>query len=474
MKLYNTLTKKKEDFKPLNGKTVKFYHCGPTVYWTQHIGNLRAMTMGDLIRRSLEFMGFNVIYVRNYTDVGHLTSDSDEGEDKMEKGARREGLTPEEIADKYIKIFEKDIKLLNLKEPTHKSKATEQIGNIIKMIQILLKKGYAYITPKAIYFDVSKVKDYPAFSTKKLEDEKFGAGKGKVLDPDKKHPADFALWFFKTGAHKNALQYWPSPFRSSEVKNGLGFPGWHIECSVISQTFLGDTLDIHMGGVEHISIHHPNEIAQSESATGKTFSRFWLHNEHLTVNSEKMSKSKGTGYSLSQIIKKGFSPLDLRYFYLTAHYRSKQNFTFKALESAKNARLKLINKLKLLYQSTKKINGKIDKKYLDLLKDSLDDDVNIPKALSILWDMLKDEKLDDATKLDTAIEFDKVFGLELKNKILKNDDVFSHLTESQKKEVQRLIKERQKARENKDYKKADEIRDLLKTRYNFKIIDKKI
>ncbi len=470
MRLYNTLTRKIEEFKPQEKNKVKFYHCGPTVYWTQHIGNLRAMTMGDLIRRSLEFLGFDVIYVRNYTDVGHLTSDADEGEDKLEKGAKREGLTPEEIADKYIRIFENDIEKLNLKEPTYKSKATAQIKPMIKMIQTLFDKGYAYITPKAIYFDVTKVSDYPAFSNKKLNDEKFGAGKGKVQDPNKKHPADFALWFFKTGTHKNAMQYWSSPFKSPEVENGYGFPGWHIECSVIANVFLEDTLDIHMGGVEHIAIHHPNEIAQSEAATGKQFSRFWLHNEHLTVDGEKMSKSKGTGYSLQEIIEKGFSPMDLRYFYLTAHYRSKQNFTYEALQASRTARLKLINKLKELKNKGNK-RGKLIEDALERFKNAIEDDVNIPKALAVLWDMLKNDKFKPEDRVVTALKFDEVFGLNLREEIKSKEDIFSKYSDKEKKEIEKLLKQRQKARNNKDYKKADEIRDLLQKKYDFRVVD---
>lgn len=462
MELYNTLTKQKEELKPIKGKLIKFYHCGPTVYWAQHIGNLRAMTMGDLIRRSLMYMGFEVNYVRNYTDVGHLTSDADEGEDKMEKGAKREGLSPEEIADKYIQIFENDIKKINLLEPTHKSKATAKISEIIQMIQVLLEKQAAYITPKAIYFDVTKAQDYPAFSNKKLEDQRTGAGKGEIVDSNKRHPADFVLWFFKTGVHKNALQFWPSPFKSENVANGEGFPGWHIECSVIAESFLGKTLDIHMGGVEHIPIHHPNEIAQSETANEQKFANYWLHNEHLLVNDRKMSKSEGTGFSLQEIQDRGFDPMDLRYFFLTAHYRSKQNFTWSALEAAKNARIKLINQLRTI-TGKGQVNSKLKDQFLVAIKD----DVNIPNALAIVWEVLK-SNIPEADKKATILDFDQVLGLKLKESLLEKE---AKLSEAEKTQVKELLAQREAARKTGDFAQSDQIRDTLKEKYNVEIKD---
>ncbi|MFA5318694.1 MAG: cysteine--tRNA ligase, partial [Patescibacteria group bacterium] len=308
LKIYNTLTKKKEEFKPINENRVGFYHCGPTVYWTQHIGNMRAMVLCDLIARSLEYLGYNVKLVRNFTDVGHLTSDEDEGEDKLEKGARREGKTPEEIARKYITVFENDIRDLNVMEPEVKPRATKHIKEMQAMIKILLEKGFAYKTELAIYFDVSKVKDYTKLSGQVLEKNISDAGSGEVSDKNKKNPTDFALWFFKKGAHKNALQTWSSPW-------GEGFPGWHIECSAMSKKYLGDTFDLHMGGIEHVPVHHTNEIAQSESANGVKFVNYWLHNGHLTVDGSKMSKSEGTAYSIEEIKSKDFNPLALRYFF---------------------------------------------------------------------------------------------------------------------------------------------------------------
>src|SRR4030042_2920350 len=334
LKLYNTLNSKREEIKPLKDKKVNMYYCGPTVYWTQHIGNLRVMFCADLVVRVLKYLGYKVKFVRNYTDVGHLTSDEDLGEDKMEKGAKREGLKPQQIADKYIKIYEQDTAKLNLGEPNVKPRATKYIKEMIKIVQVLLDKGFAYTTDLAVYFDVTKAQNYNQLSGQNLDEQIKGAGTGEVEDPQKKHPADFALWFFKAGRHQNALQTWTSPFKSPLVEKGQGFPGWHIECSAMSKKNLGNTFDIHMGGIEHIPVHHTNEIAQSESANGVKFVNYWLHNEHLTVNSGKMAKSEGTSFSLQEVEDKGFQPLVLRYFFLQAQYRSKQNFTWESLQAS--------------------------------------------------------------------------------------------------------------------------------------------
>jgi cysteinyl-tRNA synthetase len=441
--LYNTLARQKEEFKPLKDKVVTFYQCGPTVYWVQHIGNLRAMVMADLIVRSLQYLGYKVKFVRNYTDVGHLTSDQDEGEDKLELGAKREHKTPQEIADKYIKVFEQDIKALNILEPAKKPKATAYIKEMQRMVKVLIDKGYAYSTDLAIYFDVNKAKDYTKLSGQDLEKNISELGKGEISDPNKKNPADFALWFFKAGVHKNALQTWASPFKSSLVKKGEGFPGWHIECSAMSKKLLGDTIDIHMGGVEHVPVHHTNEIAQSEAANGAKFVDYWLHNEHLTVDGGKMAKSAGTSYSLAEIKDKGFDPLALRYLFLQAHYRSKQNFTWEALSAASNALVELKNQIRLLTA-----NGKIIPSYQDQFKTALADDINIPKALAIVWDLLKSQEK-PGDKKATILEFDKVFGLSL-NKVKKIPT-----------EIVKLANQRLAARMDKDWQKSDELRQEI-------------
>jgi cysteinyl-tRNA synthetase len=457
LKLYNTLARKKETFKPLKKNQVSFYHCGPTVYWTQHIGNLRGMFCADIVARVIKYLGYQVKHVRNYTDVGHLTGDQDEGEDKMEKTSRREKLTPQEIADKYIEIFETDTRDLNLLEPTFKPRATRVIPEIIAMVQTLLEKNFAYTTDLAVYFDVSKFKNYTQLSGQKLEEKLKGAGKAEVSDPQKKHSADFALWFFKAGRHKNALQHWDSPFSSPLVKNGQGFPGWHIECSVMANKYLGQTIDIHMGGVEHIPVHHTNEIAQSEAANGVKFVNYWLHNEHLLVNEQKMAKSEGTGYSLVQIKEKGFNPLALRYLFLQAHYRSKQNFSWDIMEAAQKGFNRLIEQVKELGSRA----GKINQEYQDKFIKKISDDFNIPQALSLVQELLK-SKLSTQDKLATLLDFDQIFGLKLAQ-IEKEEITIPS-------EIKKLADQREEARQNKEWDKADRIRKQIGAK-GFKIED---
>lgn len=448
MNVYNTLTRKIEEFKPLEPNKVRFYHCGPTVYWIQHIGNLRAMTWADLIRRSLIYLGYKVNFVRNYTDVGHLTSDQDEGEDKMEKGAKREGLSPSQVADKYIKIFEDDTKKLNILSPNHKPRATQFVSQMIDMIEILLAKKHAYITALAIYFDVSTFKNYNQLNRQKIDLNIAGAGKGKAEDPKKRHFSDFALWFLKKGVHENALQTWPSPW-------GVGFPGWHIECSVMAKSLLGKTIDIHMGGVEHIPVHHSNEIAQSEAANGVTFVKYWLHNEHLKVEGGKMAKSAGTGLTLSDVIEKGFDPLDLRYFYLMAHYRSKQNFTWNALASAQITFNKLrefvisLRKQTSRQQLSQEKLSQFDQFRQDFVT-SISNDFQIPQAVAIMWNMLK-SNIPSQDKLDLLYEFDQVFGLKL-----------SEIQEEKiPEEIQKLAKDREEARKKGDFVTSDNLRKQI-------------
>ena len=456
MKLFNTLTRKLEDFKPLKEGRVSFYQCGPTVYWVQHIGNLRAMTWADLIHRSFTHLDYDVTMVRNYTDVGHLVSDQDEGEDKMEKGAKREGLSPQAIADKYIDIFEQDTRDLNILEPTHKPRATEYIAKMIEMVGQLIKNKHAYVTEHAVYFDVSTFPRYNDLNHQKIDFNQKGLGKGTADDPAKKHFADFVLWFFKKGAHKNALQTWPSPW-------GEGFPGWHIECSAMSKSLLGNTIDVHMGGVEHVSVHHTNEIAQSESANGVKFVNYWLHNEHLNVDDAKMAKSQGTGFILSQIKEKGFNPLDLRYFFLQAHYRSKQNFTWEALQGAhegykrlKDAVLNLKSQMSNIKSTNQSLlshferSEKSSEAYINKFENFISNDFQTPQALALVWDVLKSD-LNDVSKLNLILDFDKVLGLklnELKEVIIP-------------KEILELAEKRKKAKVIKDFKTSDVLRKQI-------------
>jgi len=451
MKLYNTLTRRLEEFQPINPPHVSFYHCGPTVYWTQHIGNMRGMTMADLIRRSLTYVGYNVNFVRNYTDVGHLTSDADEGEDKMEKASRREKLSPDKIAQKYIDIFEKDITLLNNLPANHNPRASQYVTEMIEMIKILINKKHAYITSQAIYFNVSTFSYYNALNKQKIDLNIKGMGKGKVDDHEKKHPADFVLWFFKVGEYKNALQTWQSPW-------GKGFPGWHMECSAMSKKLLGETIDIHMGGIEHIPVHHTNEIAQSESANEKKFVNCWLHNEHLTISGDKMAKSQGTGYSLSELIEKGFDPLDLRYFFLTAHYRSRQNFTWEALKNAKQSREQLISILQTIYQDH--LPDKIDYSnkalgYKKTFIEAISNDIQIPQALAVLWNTVKNKNISPLEKYGLLLEFDQVFGLSLD--LLPTQHRIPN-------EIRLLAEQRQEAKDKKDYVTADNIRKQIENK----------
>ncbi len=446
IELYNTLSRQKEVFKPIKSGQVSFYQCGPTVYWTQHIGNLRAAVLSDLIRRTFTHAGYKVNFVRNYTDVGHLTGDNlgdaDSGEDRMEKGAKREGLTPAQIAEKYIKLFETDVHDLNIREPNTKPKATDYIPAMITLVQDLLKKGFAYSTDLAVYFDISKAKDYTKLSGQKIEENIKGAGAGDITDPQKKNAQDFALWFFKAGTHANALQTWDSPM-------GQGFPGWHIECSAMIKKLLGKTIDIHMGGIEHIPVHHTNEIAQSESANNAPLAHYWLHNEWLLANGAKMAKSEGTAYSLAEVKEKGFSPLALRYFFLQAHYRSKQNFTWEALQASATGYERLLKSVSALGTKV----GKIDKTFRQNFLSKIGDDFNSPQALAVISDLLK-SSLSNADKKATILDFDKVLGLDLQ----KGSDTFKDIDKPVSPEIQKLIDEREIARKNKDWAKADELR----------------
>jgi cysteinyl-tRNA synthetase len=445
--IYNTLSRQKEAFKPLFGDTVSMYYCGPTVYWTQHVGNLRGAFCADIVVRSLAYLGYQIKWVRNYTDVGHLTSDEDSGRDKMEKAAEREGLAALAIAQKYISAYEQDTAALNLSEPDFKPRATEYIAEMIEMVETLLDKGYAYATPLAVYFDVSKSRDYTRLSGQKLEENQAGAGAGEVSDPEKRHQADFALWFFRAGVHAKASQYWPSPFVSSLVEKGYGFPGWHIECSAMSKKCLGPTIDLHMGGIEHVSVHHTNEIAQSEAANGVKFVNYWLHNEHLLFDSGKMSKSQGTSFSLSEVAARGFKPLALRYLYLGAHYRSKQNFTWDSMRAAQSGLDNLYRQLAKLGS----VGGSINQSYKESFADVLADDFNTPKALAVLQEVLK-SSLPDSEKLATVLDFDRVLGLNLA------EAVFPVELPS---EIMKLKEAREKARQGKDWLESDRLRQEI-------------
>ena len=434
LKLYNTLTRKKEVFKPLNPPNVGMYSCGPTVYWYQHVGNLKAYVFSDLLRRTLEFEGYKVKQVINVTDVGHLTSDADEGEDKVEKAAKKEGKTAKEITQYYFDLFKKDLEKLNVKNPDVWCWATEHIKEQIELIKKLEEKGVTYRTSDGIYFDTSKIKDYGKLA--RLKKEGLQAGK-RIELKEKRNPTDFALWKFSPKNEKRQ-QEWPSPW-------GIGFPGWHIECSAMSMKYLGESFDIHTGGIDHIPIHHTNEIAQSETATGKKFVKYWLHENFLTLRGEKVSKSKGGLYTLTELEEKGFLPLTVRYFYLTAIYRKPLEFSLEVLENAQNSYKKLKNICAEL-----KDDGKTNKKYLNDFKKAIEDDLNTPKALAVLWKLVRDKKAKG--KYQTIKKIDEVFGLEL----LKKETI--EIPEK----VKKLAEEREKARKTKNFKLADELRQEIK------------
>ncbi len=468
LKIYNTLTRQLEDFTPIKRGEVSFYQCGPTVYSRQHIGNMRSGVLGDFIRRSFEYLGYKVKFVRNITDVGHLVSDDDEGEDKMEKGSKAEGLKPEQIAKKYTDLYHQDLAKLNALPPTFETPATAYIKQMAQMVQDLLNKGFAYATELAIYFEVDKFSDYTKLSGQKLESNIEKAGHGDVTDTNKKKPYDFALWFFKTGSHKNAIQTWKQKFDGITQLVEEGFPGWHIECSAMAKDKLGLSIDIHMGGREHIPVHHTNEIAQSESANGQKFVNYWLHHEMLLLDNGKMSKSLGNVYSLDNLESKGFEALDYRYFLLQSHYRSKQNFTWKALESAQRSRKNLLKEVDKIINKTSTSNTNLYEEFNQKFVKALEDDFNIPSALSILWDMIKTPT---PKTYSTIIQFDKVLGLKIEESLTKFKHNKKNLSNEFNDEVKNLLSQRQLARINKDFKKSDEIRDELKEKFRLEVLD---
>ena len=441
MKLYNTLTRKVEEFVPIDKNEVKMYTCGPTVYHYAHIGNLRTYIMEDILEKTLTLLGYKVKRAMNITDVGHLSSDSDSGEDKMLKSARREHKTVLDIAKFYTEEFKKDASKLNITWPGIVSPATENIDYYIKIIEKLLADNYAYQAGGNVYFDVSKLKDYYVLTNHKIDEMVVGVRAGVEADPNKKNQADFVLWFTKSKFDDQELK-WESPF-------GLGYPGWHIECSAIAIKNLGEYLDIHCGGVDNIFPHHTNEIAQSEAYLGHKWCNYWIHGEHLNDQSGKMSKSKGDILTVKTLEDKGYNPLSYRYMCLESHYRKPLLFTYEALDQAERAYSKLKNKTLSLKLEGDLQEEKINE-YLEKFKEALADDMNTALALTVLYETLKSE-LNDNSKHFLVQEFDKVLGLDL----LKDDII------ELGNEVLKLIEERDLAKKNKNYDEADRIRDLL-------------
>ena len=399
MKVYNTLDREKEEFIPIQGNLVRMYSCGPTVYSYAHIGNMRTYIFMDLLRRSLRFCGFKVKGVMNITDVGHLLSDGDEGEDKMQKAARKEGKTPWEIAAFYTDAFFKDIDALNVGRPEIIAKATDHIPEMIEFVKGLLEKGYAYEISDGIYFDIGKFPGYGKLSGQTVDEKEAGARIEE--NSEKRHPADFALW---KKADKNHIMQWESPW-------GMGFPGWHIECSAMSKKYLGEVFDLHTGGIDAVPVHHENEIAQNEALAGKKTVNYWMHGEFMMVDGGKMSKSLGNVYTVSDLEKKGYLPLDFRYFCLNAHYRKKLNFTFEGMDAAHTSYERLRNALYAHKMSQTATDPAVIEELMKKFKGAVEDDMNIPFALGVLWDAVKLPKSKDVYKL--ALEFDKVLGLSL-------------------------------------------------------------
>jgi len=445
MKLYNTLTKKIEEFVSIEPNKVKMYTCGPTVYNYAHIGNLRTYISEDILEKSLNYLGYNVERCMNITDVGHLVSDADSGEDKMTIAAARENKSVLDIAKFYKDAFFKDIEKLNIKKPKYISDATDNIEEYIKVIEKLLEDGYAYISNGNVYFDTEKYEKYYELSGRNKEELLIGVRDSVEEDLDKKNPADFGLWFTNSKFNNQELK-WDSPW-------GIGYPGWHIECSCISMKYLGETLDIHCGAIDAIFPHHTNEIAQSECYLGHKWCNYWIHMEFLNDATGKMSKSKGEFLTLSLLEEKGFKPLEYRYFCLGSHYRKQLVFTYDALSIAQNAYNKLISKIKTIKEDDSLVDNEIIINYQNKFREALENDLNTSSALTILYDVIKDD-ISNNTKLYLIKDFDKVLSLDL----IKKEEINEEL----KQYIEDMIEKRNCAKKEKNFELADKIREELK------------
>ena len=454
MKLFNTLSRKVEDFVPHTEGVVNFYTCGPTVYHYAHIGNIRSYIGHDILDKTLRYLGYDVKRCMNITDVGHLTSDSDSGEDKMEVARKREGKTAMEIAKFYTDAFFEDFDKVNCRRPDIVSPATENIDFYIKMIEKLIDDEYAYVSGGNVYFDISKLEDYYVLTNHQEDQMVVGVREGVEEDSNKRNQADFALWF-TTSKFENHELLWDSPW-------GKGYPGWHIECSGISIKYLGEYLDIHGGGVDNIFPHHTNEIAQSEAYLGHKWCSYWFHNEYLLDESGKMSKSKGGILTVSKLVEEGHDPLGYRFMCLNSHYRKQLVFNENNLAQAEKTLTKLRNRISNLGDDGEIDNTSFDK-YVEKFKKELENDLNTANAISVLYEVLKDSEINDKTKLALVEDFDKVFSLELiNNKDIDIDEEF----------INSKIEERKEAKANKNYELADKIRDEL-LNMGIKLIDTK-
>lgn len=443
-KIYNTLGHKIEDFVPYNKDKVTMYTCGPTVYHYAHIGNLRSYICEDVLEKALNYCGYNVKRVMNITDVGHLSSDADTGEDKMLKGAKREHKSVLEIAKYYTDCFKNDCDRLNIKWPETVVPATSLIDDYIKFIEVLMEKGYAYFTNGNVYFDTSKLKEYYQLTNHNEEELMHGVRESVEEDTNKRNKTDFVLWFTKSKFDSQELK-WQSPW-------GMGYPGWHIECSCISLKYLGEQLDIHCGGVDNIFPHHTNEIAQTESYIGKKWCNYWFHVEHLNDKSGKMSKSNGEFLTVDLLIKKGFNPLAYRLFCLQSHYQKQLLFTYESLEGAQNTYDKLISKIKFINEDSSEVDKALFEKYNNMFKETLCDNLNTSNSLTVLYDVLKSD-LNNNTKLALIKSFDKVLSLDLIKEEKYDEELISYIED--------MIIKRSNAKKEGNYELADSIRNEL-------------
>ncbi len=440
--LFNTLSRKVEPFLPITSGLVKLYACGPTVYNFAHIGNLRTYIFEDILHRALTHDGFKVDHVMNITDVGHLESDADEGDDKMELAAKKEAKSPWDVARFYEEAFFNDTKKLHILKPNRVCRATEHIQEMIDFIKSLEDQGYTYTVDGNVYFEIDKFKTYADFSRRKLEDLMEGARVD--VDKRKKNPLDFVLWF-SNSKFPNQIMKWESPW-------GVGFPGWHIECSAMASKYLGEHFDIHCGGIDHISIHHTNEIAQSEARFGRKWVNYWMHGEFLVLQKEKMSKSKGSFLTLKSLEDLGYEPLHYRYLCLGAHYRSQLLFSFEALDGARNAFESLKNRVLSFRLNPEKAKNPARKSELkEKFFAAINNDLDMPIAMAVLWEALKDQGISNSEKLELVGDFDQILGF----------DVDKFMAPSLSDENMKLVKIREQARLDKDWALADKMRDDL-------------
>jgi cysteinyl-tRNA synthetase len=478
LRLFNTLGRETQRFVPIDDNRVGMYTCGPTVYQYAHIGNLRSYVFEDVLRRALEYFGYEVRHVMNVTDVGHLTDDADEGEDKVIKSAREMGKTVWDIAEHFTEAFFTDIEKLNIEQPTVVCKATDHIDDMIEMIKRIEANGYTYTAGGNVYFDTSRFPNYGELALLDRQEQKAGAR--IEVDENKKHPRDFVLWFTKS-KFENQAMIWDSPW-------GRGYPGWHIECSAMSTKYLGEHFDIHTGGVDHIPVHHTNEIAQTEAATGRKWVNFWIHGEFLLMDTGKMSKSKGNFVTLGTLEEEGFEPLDFRYLCLGGHYRTQLQFSYDALNAARQARRNLLDRIAQIKEAAGEGAadaaraaaastpagsepagsepagsepaglGERARGYLEAFGQHLADDLNVPKCLADLWGAVKDDEVPPAETLTLAARMDRLFALDLLEAKASTD---TSLLED---DIRRLVEERTEARKNRNFARADEIRDMLADR----------